>query len=476
MPKDGITCVEHVVLMKPNRRGQTSVSLPMALLLVLLICLTFAGGASRGDALAQAVIRLCAGVLLATLILFRGEALRQVRGWPLALLAAAVALPLLQLVPLPPSIWSQLPGRDAFLEAAMISGTPQPWRPLALSPDAAWNSFFSLLVPTAALLIVGVMNEADRARVPGLVFALATASAMLAVFQVSGARLDNPLINEVVSTASGIFANPNHQALLLSIGIVAAAAWAADRQHKASLRVPVAGGAAIWFLLMIMASGSRTGLALGFLALLVAVLIVKRALGTLLARVPVRWRWGIVALGLVSIVSLAVVSFTAGRAVSLNRLLVLSTGEDMRSRAFPTVLHMIATYMPFGSGFGSFDPLFRMHEPEALLKFTYFNHAHSDYLEVALESGAIGIALVAVAIGWALRRGISAWRTDPSGMTAPSARFGSAALLLVALASIVDYPARTPTIMAMLAVAAMLVAQPAGVTRPGTLRRKVSRV
>lgn len=436
----------------------------MALLLALIVCLALAGGASRADALGQAIVRLAAAAALAGLIL-SGARPRPDR-WPTMILIAAAALPLMQLIPLPPSIWPLLPGRASFLEAAAAAGAAQPWRPLALSPDAAWNAFFSFLAPAAALLLTATLDEDERTRLPGVVFALAAVSAVVAVVQLSGSGLDNPLINETVGTASGIFANANHQALLLALGIVAAAAWAEEptsasgRRRTALWRVPVAGGAAVWFLLMIMASGSRTGLVLGFLALAVAAAIARRALGAMLARAPRPMRWVLAGAGLTAILALGVVSFTAGRAVSLNRLLVLSTGEDMRSRALPTVLDMISTYMPFGSGFGSFDPLFRMHEPDALLNLSYFNHAHNDYLEVALEGGIPAVLLVIAALGWALRVGVAAWRADPSDRSVPAARFGATAMLLIALASVVDYPARTPAMMALLAISAVLANAP----------------
>src|SRR3546814_14825252 len=72
----------------------------------------------------------------------------------------------------------------------------------------------------------------------------------------------------------------------------------------------------------------------------------------------------------------------------------------MRARGLPTVLSMIAAYFPAGAGFGGFDPIFRLHEPFRLLKPTYFNHAHNDFLEVVLDGGLPAALLLLVAIGW----------------------------------------------------------------------------
>ncbi len=83
---------------------------------------------------------------------------------------------------------------------------------------------------------------------------------------------------------------------------------------------------------------------------------------------------------------------------------------------------MIRTYFPVGSGLGGFDPLFRMHEPFELLKPTYFNHAHNDWLEIALDAGGAGIALLFGSILWWGMASARAWRSADGSVTA---RLGS---------------------------------------------------
>ncbi|RYE96337.1 MAG: hypothetical protein EOO77_41165 [Oxalobacteraceae bacterium] len=113
---------------------------------------------------------------------------------------------------------------------------------------------------------------------------------------------------------------------------------------------------------------------------------------------------------------------------------------------------MIRTYFPFGAGMGSFDPIFRMHEPFALLKPTYFNHAHNDFLEIVLNAGLPGLLLLLIALGWWGWKSMVAWRGDAAHILP---RLGSVMLLLILIASIIDYPARTPIIMAMAMIAAI---------------------
>jgi O-antigen ligase len=154
--------------------------------------------------------------------------------------------------------------------------------------------------------------------------------------------------------------------------------------------------------------------------------------------------------------------------VSINRLFANDPGQDMRSRGLPTVLSMITDYFPFGSGLGGFDPIFRIHEPFELLKPTYFNHAHNDFLEIAIDAGLPGLALLLAALCWWGWASVRAWRTG-SGSDAMLARLGSAMLLLVLLASIFDYPARTPAIMSLVAIAGVWLSGCSGARRASSL-------
>src|SRR3569623_344451 len=72
----------------------------------------------------------------------------------LAIAAAAVALVVAQLVPLPFAWWAALPGRDVAV--AMLSAGPggTPWHALSQDPQATLQSAFMLL-PAAGMLTVG---------------------------------------------------------------------------------------------------------------------------------------------------------------------------------------------------------------------------------------------------------------------------------------------------------------------------------
>ena len=191
---------------------------------------------------------------------------------------------------------------------------------------------------------------------------------------------------------------------------------------------------------------------LGSLALLAGPAAVWRDLRKFAGRLPARLRPALAGATVMVVAGAILAAVVANRASSINRVFAGDEGEDMRTRALPTVLHAIGTYFPAGSGLGGFDPVFRIHEPMSLLKLTYFNHAHDDFLELALDGGALGLLLLVAGIGWWLVASVRAWR---GGSEHNLARLGSTILGLVLVASAFDYPARTPMIMAVVVVAAI---------------------
>lgn len=434
--------------------------LSFALLCAFLVCLWLAGGASRADAAGQVVVRGGAWAALVATVLF-APAPSLARGRPVAwLLGAAVAVALLQLVPLPPAIWQALPGRSAFVEAATLAGQPQPWRPLAIVPGAAVNAAGSLVVPVVMLLLLAGLSEVERARLPALLLGLVAASTFVGLLQFSGAGFDNPLINETRGEVSGAFANRNHFALFVTFGLLLAPVWAfagSDERREGrrpGWRAPVAIGLVLLFALIILASGSRVGMALGILALGIGLALVQQPIRRTLRRYP-RWVFPALVAGMIAAIALLVlVSVAADRAVSIERAMTVSAERDMRSRGLPTVLAMVRAYFPWGAGLGGFDPLFRMHEPFSLLKLTYFNHAHNDWLEIILDTGLPGLLLLLSAIAWWGWASIRAWRAG-WGVQHALPRLGSAMLLFVFLASAFDYPVRTPLMMATVILAAV---------------------
>lgn len=422
---------------------------PFILLVILLLIVAVAGGASRPDTTGQVVVRVAAWCVLAIGILAglrpRFTGYRPV----LYLLIAMVALLLMQLVPLPPSLWQALPGRATFADIGADLGQ-QPWRPWSIVPDLTVNALASLSVPLAVLILIAGSDREPRVWLPGLLLLLILGSALSGLVEFSGGTLDLSLVNKSQWYVSGTFANRNHFALLLAMGCLIAPVWAFVDSRTMTWRVPAAAGLMLLFALTALASGSRAGLLAVVIAFVLGPLIARRAIGKVLARAP-RWVFPAIIVSIViGIAFFVLLSMAADRAASIQRAIALDASQDLRARAFPTVWTMICAYFPFGSGFGGFDSMFRLAEPFELLKRTYFNHAHNDFLEVLLDGGLVAGLILVAAIGWWLVASLRAWR-DQHDMLA---QLGSALLLLTFVGSAFDYPARTPMIMAMIVISA----------------------
>lgn len=428
--------------------------LPLILIAALLALVWIAGGASKGDAMGQVVVRAGAWAIIIAAVLAGPRPVLAGLRPVIFLLVAAIALPLVQLIPLPPAWWQALPGREILL----IPGEPAGWRAWTMTPGATRNALASLVVPASMLLVLSQANERGSRGLPGMLIAMAGAATLLGLLQFSGAGFNSPFLNDTPGVVSSIFANRNHFALFLAIGCLVAPVWAfADRQAL-RWRGPVAGGLVLLFVLTILATGSRSGMLLGALALAFALMLVGRQLRHRLRGAP---RWvlpALIGIAVFIIAGVVTLSFAADRADAITRLIALDSSEDMRTRARPTVLAMIALYLPFGSGFGGFDPVFRIHEPSALLKPTYFNQAHNDFLGIALDGGLAAIALLAASILWWAIATIRVWRASADEAVSLG-RLGSGIVLLVLVASLTDYPARTPTIMTILVIAAAWLAR-----------------
>lgn len=421
-----------------------------------LAVLWIAGGASRPDVIGQPLVRAVgAGILVATVLLGDRAAWRAVRA-PAVFLAAMAGVVLLQMVPLPPEVWSALPGRHLLAETSAAISQPMPWRPISMSPSRTANALGSLIVPAATLALMAHRKPDIDRRVIALLAVVILASALLAAFQTSGGRFDHPFLNDVQGEIGGSFANRNHMAVFLALGCVVLPTLVDSYPGRKLFPLLAAVAAVAFFLLLLLASGSRTGLALGLVGSGLGFVISRKAIAGRAKGLSRTYRIALYGFITAVMIGTVALSLFAQRAVTIDRALSsLSNENDLRTRALPTLMSMIEKYFPVGSGFGTFDPVFRIDEPLDLLRVQYFNLAHNDLLQVWLDGGLLGGALFLSGIAWLGLMSWRAWRTAPSTL----ARLGSAIMLLTILASATDYPARTPMFMAVMAMACVWLAQ-----------------
>ena len=68
-----------------------------------------------------------------------------------------VIVQLAYLIPLPPSIWTELNGRDTIVQGFEIIGAELPWLPLSVTPEKTLFSLFDFLPPLALILLMGTV-------------------------------------------------------------------------------------------------------------------------------------------------------------------------------------------------------------------------------------------------------------------------------------------------------------------------------
>jgi len=430
--------------------------------MVLWFALLLLGGSSRGDVVQLVLLRPLA-VLVAAYGFWTLRWHHVVRHRFLAAMAAAIILLVaLHLVPLPPETWMSLPGRRLIIALDQSVGLGGTWRPIAMAPAFAWNALFSLVVPLAVLLNGIQLSGDDLVRVGIAIFVGAFASAILAFFQLFGTpdgilypytiKIDRP-------EAVGVFANRNHQALLLAAMIPLLAAWAARRGVDAAVddrRLITAVGLGLFLIPMLMVTGSRAGLVAGGIALTAAPFIFARGVKIRHrhSRSPAWWKYGA---GVAIVFAIAGIFIATNRSVAIQRLIASLSQDDQRYGRWSVIIHNLDQFLPFGSGVGSYQPIFQTFESGTGLTDTYSNHAHNDWLEVILTAGIPGGLLLVISAFAFFVIAIKLLRSRDRGAVPAFRVAGLVIILIIALASLVDYPIRTPIISGLLVVACLWV-------------------
>ena len=164
---------------------------------MLVCCVIFGGVGARTGYLGDLILSLLAIPLLAMGLwrLFEVDLTRQMRG-ALWFCLALVALPLLQLVPLPPWLWTALPHREISAESFALIRQDVPWMPLSVSPDATWLSALSLLPPLSLFIGLLLLGYRERRWLSVVVFSVGVISAFLGLMQVAqGPASASPLLS-----------------------------------------------------------------------------------------------------------------------------------------------------------------------------------------------------------------------------------------------------------------------------------------
>ena len=432
---------------KASRAGR-SLDIPFALFCVFMLAVFFAGGSSWSDEPHLILLRPLAFVVAAIgLWSLRLQHIRQFWAvWLIFVLAALLTAS--HLVPLPYDVWSNLPGRQVIVDIDKAVGLGKISRPMSMSPDETLNALLSLSVPLAVLVLASQFDGLRQRRALGVVLLLSFTSAAAGLLQATGADIVH-YSRQATQDVAGLFVNRNHQAALLGLIFpMAAVAISAGVGVGLPRKIEAFAGASMCLVAvpLVLVTGSRTGLLVAGLSL-----VLVFAFGLLpLARVAIR-PWVRYSAAFASVGALVWATIWASRDVAFMRL--EDQTEDLRWPVWQSIVDMLPQYLPWGTGVGSYVEAYRVLEPDNLLRPSFSNHAHNELLEILFTAGLPGAAIALLALVFLAA---AAWRgLRASGDAALFKSLGILVIILLAIASISDYPVRTPILSAVFVLAAI---------------------
>ena len=429
----------------------------------LALCLLLGGASAAGFESNMLLQLLAVPIIALALFVEHGSPLTGPARQLIALLILALALIVIQLTPLPPDLWAGLPGRRQIAEGYAMLGLPLPWLPLSLAPQrtiaaALW------LVPAAASLLAMLRFEQLRSSwLAWTIIGVTLVSVVIGALQTAGGEGSPWYFYQITNPGVGVgfFANANHLATLLVSTIPFLAALYLNYRSRGSRQKDSLATVLLVGALMVVFVGIAVNRSLAGIGLAVPVLA---ASGLMIfsrkRRLP---RWWAAVLALLALGSVAL-AFSApfGNNLTSEESRVSS---ESRYTSFSIGLRAAREFMPVGSGIGTFVEIYPTYENPATVTRVYMNHVHGDYIELALETGVLGLALIALFLLWWVRRAVAIWGSDQPNHFARAATVASAAMLAH---SLVDYPLRTAALSTLFAVCCGLMAEP----RPLLRRRE----
>lgn len=431
---------------------------PLLHLQVLLVLALLLGGGGVGYGLRNLAIQLLALLLLAVhgplVARFWREA-----GWGLRLLVlASLVVPLVQLIPLPPHLWQALPGREAVLASHRIAGWGEDqWCPISMDRARTLVAFTGLIAPTTIVMLGTCMPDRHKATL-ALTMVVATFGSFLwGLLQLQSANQAGLLfpINPQPGVLYATFGNRNSTGLLFGAATALLIGLANPQRTRELFGLAVM---AVLLVSGVFLTQSRSSMVL--LAAPLALLLLR--LGwLLLARGRPRgtttegMRWAVaLATGLTVLVALGIGwSATHGGRVATS-LARFDDRQTDRPEMWEDGIYAAGQYWPVGSGMGTFDEVFQLHESLEYVSLRRAGRAHSDYVELAIEAGPFGLALALGWLGWCLA---CCWGQFRRGPNWPALGAGVAAGA-VALQSLIDYPLRNQTLLCVAGLLVVLLA------------------
>ncbi|MER9775591.1 O-antigen ligase family protein [Mesorhizobium sp. M0220] len=328
------------------------------------------------------------------------------------LLVFAVALIVLQIVPLPAAIFNGL--RPELLLGDPWVGESR-FRFISVGVGRTVECLLYLLAAAAFFLAVLRLRAEQVSALLPFLFMGVICNGLAGAIQYSLSD-DVAIVGLLPFTINaGLFANVNHFSALLFVSIPFVVYYGLFRGHLLSGSFGL-----IALLLLLLAAGSRAGVLIGLAITILSVIFLS-------ARSRVSGFSVLLIFFGLSIYTMSAWTKLDAQALDPG----FGRGEFAR-----TTIEGIKDNWATGVGFGNFQKAYQIYEKEGMIFKKYVNHAHNEYLEIVFEGGVPAILLM-VGYFLLLLAALARVRRDPL----QKAAFLSVSFLL--LHSLVDYPLRT---------------------------------
>ena len=368
-----------------------------------------------------------------------------------------LGIPLVYLIPVPWDLAAWLPGREPYLAAQSLVGVQDigAVRRLSLFPLETESALLFLLVPVGIFLGVRALDSRRVTTLVLLLLGIGAAQALLGLLQYGAAEGSPAFLGLTipdVARAQGTYTNPDHLSGLLEMLLPIALALLfysvgrGDHDQRRALRERVAflgslrghtailyGAIAVLILVGLIFTRSRAGIALGMLAILFSTLLFARRIGGDNVFGPTGT---LIALALGSGIAIGLVPV-------LDRFSVEEAVSDARWSIYSATLEGIGSFLPVGSGPGSYPDVFPAFQPLELGRW-FINHAHNDYLEWLFEGGLLAAVVMTYLVALYLLNWRKVWSWEAWSRFRFMQAGAGVGILLLLLHSLVDYNLHVP--------------------------------
>lgn len=405
-----------------------------ALGLVLVACLVLGGGTARG-LMIDTILQIA--VIAASTYAILNLPARSVSKVGIAFFGLVLFSGLLQIVPIGIGLLDMARAAPLLPDVPSLQSAP-----ISLSVGRTIQTVIFALVPIYLFIALSKLNSKELTQlIPFyLIGIICNAAAGFFQYSLGSEGSMSGLLGYDVMVA--FFANVNHFSTLLvsSIPFILYVGVFSSRPVLAVFTL-------VSIMLVLLAAGSRAGILIGFLVIVVSL-------------AALAWRGRVS--GIIALISLAAIAaYGYGAVVNVGTQAL--DPEYGRAYFASTTIRAIRDTLPFGIGYGTFDLIFSHYEPSEAIGRSFVNHAHNDFLEIVLEGGLAGGLMLLFFLVTLSLAAIEAGHL-------PRHRLAILAIMVVLVHSTVDYPLRTMAVAVAFAFFCALIVSDEPVSRKSNRR------